>query len=186
MLKTLGSLVLLVATIATAAMPAAAEVIAEVRPFVGGYVPTGDQRDDLKDAVLAGAQVGVEVMDRLHVVGTFAWSPTKLVVSNQRRIDVYQMDAGLEAFRIMPMNTDWEFRPFIGAGAGARMYDPHGRNLDTKTRFAGYGGLGAEFQLGRLALRIEGRDYLSRGDVGPSNTDTRNDVLLMGAGVFHW
>ena len=29
----------------------------EIRPFVGAYIPTGDQRDALKDAVLVGGQL---------------------------------------------------------------------------------------------------------------------------------
>ena len=34
----------------------------ELRPYVGAYVPTGDQRDFLKDAVFAGAQASWRIM----------------------------------------------------------------------------------------------------------------------------
>src|SRR2546430_686184 len=49
----------------------------ELRPFVGAYIPTGDQRDLLKDAVLVGAQLSYNVIPAFSVTGSFGWSPSK-------------------------------------------------------------------------------------------------------------
>src|SRR5947208_1821879 len=48
----------------------------ELRPFVGAYIPTGDQRDLLKDAVLVGGQLTWHVIPPVAVTGTFGWSPS--------------------------------------------------------------------------------------------------------------
>src|SRR5256885_8642005 len=44
---------------------------AAVRPFVGAYVPTGDQRDFVKPAVLAGAQASMAFNDNFALTGSF-------------------------------------------------------------------------------------------------------------------
>src|SRR5262245_16478892 len=48
-----------------------------VRPIFGAYVPTGDQRDFLKDAVFAGAQGSLNVISNVAVTGSFGWAPSK-------------------------------------------------------------------------------------------------------------
>lgn len=163
------------------------QVVPEFRPFVGAYFPTGDQRDVLKDAFLVGGQVAVEVAEQVHLLGTFGFVPNKdRTRITQTGVSTYQYDVGLEAFRLMPFATSWEFRPFVGAGAGARTIDPdYG---DSNTNFAGYASLGAEFQTGKVALRLEGRDYLTRfkGLTGTQPSVTRNDIMMMTGLAFHW
>ena len=52
----------------------------EVRPLVGAFIPTGDQRDALSDAVLVGVQASYRFLNPLAVTGTlegvtaFVWS----------------------------------------------------------------------------------------------------------------
>src|SRR5690349_5127312 len=65
----------------------------EIRPYAGAYIPTGDQRDFLKDAVLAGAQLSWLPLRRLALTGTFGWSPSKdRLTPGDQSLDVYQFD----------------------------------------------------------------------------------------------
>lgn len=162
------------ASIATAATP-------ELRPFAGALVPTGDQRDVLDDMFLMGVEGGVELAEAFHVVGTFGWAPSKY----SKDPSLLQYDVGLETFRPFSITPDWQFRPFVGAGLGARTYLLDG---DQETNFAGYGALGAEFQFNVVALRVEARDYVTRfeGIRGGEDAETRNDVAIMGALAVHW
>lgn len=161
----------------------------EVRPFVGAWVPTGDQRDDFKDALFTGAQLAFELHQNVHLVGSFGWSPGEYrPMARLNRVDVYQYDVGGEFFSRRDMNADWQFRPFVGLGAGVRTY--HLREFDTRSKNypAGYATVGAEFQLGRGSLRLEGRDYLSRyeGIRGGEAYKTVNDVFAAGSFAIHF
>jgi hypothetical protein len=154
----------------------------EVRPFVGAYVPTGDQRDLLKDAVLVGAQASWRVIPQLAITGTFGWSPSKdRVTAGDQTLDLYQYDVGAEARAASWYNGgSWDFTPFIGLGVGGRTYNYRDLDVDSKTNVAGYGALGGEFGFGRAGVRLEARDYVSRFEplTGNGDTKTRNDVTL--------
>ena len=154
----------------------------ELRPYVGAYVPTGEQRDLLKDAVLVGAQTSWRVVPQLALTGTFGWSPSKdRVTAGDETLDVYQYDVGAEArWADAYAGTSWSFSPFAGLGIGGRTYDYRDLNVDSKTNVAGYGALGGELGFGRLGLRLEARDYVSRFEplVGTGEAKTRNDVTL--------
>jgi hypothetical protein len=155
----------------------------ELRPYVGAYVPTGDQRDLLKDAVLVGAQASWRVIPQLAVTGTFGWAPSKdRVTAGDQTLDLYQYDLGAEARAPSWYNTgSWDFTPFVGLGVGGRTYNYRDLdNVDAKTNVAGYGALGGEVGFGRLGLRLEGRDYISRFEplTGNGDAKTRNDVTL--------
>ena len=163
---------------------ASAEVLGEVRPFVGAYIPTGDLRDVLPNALFVGGQGAIEVNETVHLVGTLAWMPNR----TSRDVSAYAYDAGVEGFRPYPLGERWEIRPFIGAGLGARTYVDHGNGDHKETNFAGYGALGTELQLDRLAMRVEARDYVTRfkGLAGELEGETRNDLALVSSFVFHW
>jgi len=184
------TLILLAAVLALQAPIVQAQVTPEVRPFAGAYIPTGDQADVLKSSFLVGIQAAVEVNEALHLLGTFGYAtprPDRPAIGND--VHIYQYDVGAELFRIIPFSDDrWSFRPFAGAGLGARTHDFKDRSdTDAQTYFAGYGALGAEIQHRRVALRIEARDYVTRfkGLLGNEAAVARNDVML-GAGVaFH-
>ena len=156
-----------------------------IRPFVGAYIPTGDQRDFLNDAVLVGAQAAWNATENLSLTGSFGWAPSKdKITAGDQRIDAFQYDAGLEvrpSFASLAGVT-----PFVGAGAGARTYSYRDLKVDSKTNFDGYGAVGFDASAGPIGLRIEARDYVSRFQplIGGGSTKTRNDVALMaGVGV---
>lgn len=155
----------------------------EFRPYVGAYIPTGDQRDLFKDAILAGAQASYRITPQVAITGTVGWSPTedRLTVGSET-VDLLQYDVGAElrapAWR---QGESWDFTPFFGLGIGGRTYDYRDReDVDAKTNVAGYGALGGEFGFGQFGLRIEGRDYVSRFEplTGTGETKTRNDVAV--------
>jgi hypothetical protein len=177
--------------VATASAEAQDEVLStrgasskfELRPYVGAYVPTGDHRDLLKDAVLVGAQASWRAMSRVAVTGTFGWAPSKdRVQPGDETLDVYQYDIGAEARPPSWFNSgSWDFTPFVGLGIGGRTYNYRDLdNVDAKTNIAGYGALGGEVGFGRAGLRLEARDYVSRFEplIGGGDAKTRNDVTL--------
>ena len=159
----------------------------EIRPFVGAYIPTGAMRDNFKTATMLGAQVGVELSQNFHVLASTAWTHghNKFNVGSDRT-NIWQYDAGVEANLYRPLASGWVFRPFMGAGAGARSYDYRVEGVKTRTCTAGYGSVGSELQSGPVAIRLEARDYLTcfRSPVtGKSNT--RNDVGVTFGVAYH-
>jgi hypothetical protein len=146
-------------------------------------VPTGKQRDVLKDAVLVGAQASYRFLPIVALTGSFGWSPSEgRATPGNETLDVFQYDLGAEA-----RATSWrrfgplDFTPFVGLGVGGRTYNYRDLDdADSKTNFLGYGALGGELGLGRIGLRIEGRDNVSgfKPLIGSGDTRTRNDVTL--------
>jgi hypothetical protein len=152
----------------------------ELRPFVGAYLPTGNQRDLLRDAFHVGAQASYRVIPQLAITGTFAWSPSKdRVTRGDQSIDIFHYDVGVEGRAASWLRgTTWDFTPFVGLGVGGRTYDYRDLDVDAVSKFAGYGALGGEFGFGRVGVRVEGRDYLSRFSplTGRGASDTRNEI----------
>ena len=164
----------------------------EVRPFVGAYVPTGDQRDELKDAFAVGTTLAFRATPALSIVGSFGWSPSEAkndggeaAADSAAELDLFQYDLGLELGRDFALGASaWTWRPFVGIGAGARTYSYRDLDVDAETDFAGYGAAGVQFDAGRFGLRLEARDYLSSFDGLDgklSDSSTRNDLFLTGA-----
>src|SRR5690606_6740606 len=152
--------------------------------------PTGDQRDELKDAFALGTTLAYRVTPALSIVGNFGWSPseakaTSAAAADDNDLDLFQYDAGVELGRDFSLGASaWTWRPFIGIGAGARTYSFRDRDVDSETDFAGYGAAGVQFDAGRFGLRLEARDYLSRFDGLDghlSESSTRHDLFLTGA-----
>jgi len=163
--------------------------IFEVRPFIGANVPTGTQRDFMKDAPMFGLQAGVEMRPSFHFVATGAWIAGKdKYAFTQDKVNVLQYTAGIELGRPMGMGETWEFRPFIGVGAGARTFLYQATELGDKTCAAAYGAIGGEFQVGRTALRAEARDYLYcyRDPMGVAESLTRNDLNFAIGLAYHF
>jgi len=161
----------------------------ELRPFVGASIPTGDQRDLYGEEPLIGLQAALELRPTLHVVGAFGWVPaTAKFMTTDDKVNVFQYDVGLELGLVRPMPGAWEFRPFVGLGAGARTYLFAADQLNDKTCLAGYGALGSEFQLGRTAFRFEARDnvFCYRSPIVGVESKTRNDVSLALGIAYHF
>jgi hypothetical protein len=152
----------------------------EIRPYVGAYIPTGDQRDVFKDAILVGAQGSYRFTPALAVTATAGWSPTEDRLKQD--VDLWQYDIGAELRAPAWLQGEsWDFSPFVGLGVGGRTYDYRDLdNVDAKTNVAGYGALGGEFGFGQFGLRIEARDYISRFEplTGTGDAKTRNDVSV--------
>src|SRR5689334_21183946 len=70
----------------------------EARPFIGAYVPTGDQADMLGAAPSFGAQASFAVTRRLSILGTGSWSPSAFdhVAIGNDGVDIFQYDLGAE------------------------------------------------------------------------------------------
>ena len=155
----------------------------EIRPYVGAYIPTGDQRELFKDAILVGAQGSYRFTPALALTATVGWSPTEdRLTAGQETVDLLQYDIGAELRAPSWLRGEsWDFSPFVGLGVGGRTYDYRDLDdVDAKTNVAGYGALGGEFGFGQFGLRIEGRDYVSRFEplTGNGEAKTRNDVAV--------
>jgi hypothetical protein len=166
----------------TAAQPFGARPFA-LRPVVGAFVPTGDQRDLLKDAVLVGAQASYTVTRNVAVVGTFGWSPSKDRTLREETVDLFQYDVGVEGRldNLTPQSAV-STRPYLALGGGGRTYSY--RNLDgtnAQTNVLGYGAVGLDLAQrgGPVGVRVEARDNVTgfkglRGEL--ADRKARNDV----------
>ena len=158
-----------------------------LRPFVGAYIPTGDQRDFLKDAVLVGTQASWNALDQLSVTGSFAWTPSKdKIRAGNQTLDAFQYDLGVELRSAQ--TTIGIVSPFVAGGLGGRTYSYRDLDVDSKTDFDGYGGVGLDVKAGPVTLRVEGRNYVSRFQPlsGGGDTKTRNDIALFAALGIHF
>ena len=161
----------------------------EIRPFVGAFVPTGDNRELFTDAVLAGASAAYRVRENVAIVGTFGWAPTKLkglpAIIAKDELDLFQYDLGVQLSKAYALSGEWAITPLVGVGAGARTYNAREEGVDTESDFAAYGALGAEVSRGRVGVRLTARDYVTAMEAyeeGRSGKMARND-LAFGAGL---
>jgi hypothetical protein len=153
----------------------------EIRPYAGAFIPTGQQRDFLKDAVIVGGQASYRIVPQLALTGTLGWSPSKdRVTPGDQTLDVWQYDLGAELRAPSWLASGaWDFTPFAGLGAGGRTYNYRDLDVNSKTNFAGFGTLGGELGFGRIGLRVEGRDYVSQfKPFTGGDSKTRNDVTV--------
>jgi hypothetical protein len=186
-MRKLFATVVALGVVAGAANAQAPGITPEVRPFVGVSVPTGVQRDLFKDAAMFGIQGAVEMKPSFHLIGTFGWIPTETKYAVAREnVNIFQYDLGAEVSLVRRLGA-WEFKPFVGLGGGARTYVYKADQLDNKTCAAGYGAVGAELQMGRAALRLEGRDnvFCFRSPIAGVESKTRNDVGLSLGVAYH-
>lgn len=174
------------ALVALAATPALAEEqpVArklELAPFVGAFIPTGDQRDVLDDAVLAGLTLSYEVHPYVAVVGSLGWAGSQGDgFASDEDLDVFQYDVGVQGQYRFELRNGVALKPFVGAGLGGRTYDFRDLAVDSETDFAGYFSAGAELEYRQLAFGLTVRDYISDYDgIGvEEESSTRNDVTV--------
>jgi hypothetical protein len=160
----------------------------ELRPLIGAFVPTANQADVFKSAVLVGGEAAMEVNKFTTLLGSFSWAPAKLKLSGfDDKANVYSYDVGLEIARTTKLTESWDFKPFLGAGVGGRTYAYADAALPGNTGMLGYGALGTEFQFGVTALRLEARDVVTgfKDPLGNRKTSTRNDVALFVGFAYH-
>jgi hypothetical protein len=161
----------------------------ELRPFIGASIPTGAQRDAINSDILFGLQAAAELRPTFHAVGSFGFTAaeTKHPTPN-RDVAVLQYDVGVEFSRVAPLTPDWQFRPFLGLGGGARTYLYAADALKDRTCGLAYGTVGTEFQIGRSALRAELRDnvFCYRAPIVGVKSRTRNDLGLAFGFAYHF
>jgi hypothetical protein len=183
------------AMLVTTAYAGAAQTIApktkpwELRFTTGAFVPTGDLRSTLKNAEVSGAQLSFTVHPAVALTGSFAWARSRDVATAAApKLDVFTSDVGAE-MRVAPWfaGRAVSFAPFIGLGGGARSYNYRKLDVDATNNLAAYGAVGGELGMGRVALRLELRDYASgfKPLVGAGKSVTRNDVVITGALRFN-
>ena len=160
----------------------------EIRPFAGVSVPTGTQREVFNDAPIFGLQGAVELKPNFHVVGSFGWvtGQNEFVLSRDN-VKIYQYDVGVELGLVRRLGN-WQLKPYLGLGGGARTYAYEAAQLADRTSFAGYSALGSEFQLGRTAFRVEARENAIhfKSPIAGQDSKARNDVRLTAGVAYHF
>ena len=178
---------LVLAAVVTLAAQSTVITKPELRPFIGANLPAGEQRDLFPDAAMLGLQLAVEVKPTFHIVGTFAWTATQtsLDVGNDE-VDVFMYDLGFEFNTVKPLGGDWELKPFLEFGAGARSY-VYGGDVPDRICSAGYLGGGTEFQLVPWALRLEARyNVFCYQAPYAAQSETRYDLGLAFGMAYHF
>ena len=185
------TIVLAIALIGCAANLAAQEqepLAFEVRPFIGASIPTGEQRNYVRDAPLIGAQAAVQVRRSFHLVGTFAWIPadSRYEVANSN-VSVLRYDVGAEVSLAEPIGA-WELEPFVGFGGGGRSYLYRDMSLEDESCYAGYGALGTQMRVGGTVARAQLRDdvYCFNSPIPGVKSETRNELDLSLGLTFHF
>jgi hypothetical protein len=152
----------------------------------GALIATGSQRDHLEDAQLTAIQLSRSIGSRLAITGTFAWARSRdLGTTNTPKLDVFTSDMGVEASsREFFTDRRVSLSTFAGLGAGARSYNYRKLDLDATNNLAGYAAAGGEVGVGRVAIRVEARDYATgfKPLAGAGKSEARNDVVIM-AGI---
>jgi hypothetical protein len=154
-----------------------------IRPNVGVFVPTGDQKDLLDNAVLVGLQASYDITPSFALVGSFGWAPSKDLTLADEKVDLFQYDLGIEGrLPNLTPSAGISTRPYATLGAGGRTYDYRDLgDANAQTNFLGYGAVGVELAqvTGSLGLRLEARDNVTafkglRGEL--AERKARNDL----------
>ena len=160
--------------------------VPEFRPFVGTYIPAGKHGDLLDRAMAVGVQGALEFGRGVHAVAGFSWIPTeRRSPTDPHRVEMAQCDIGAEW--LTAGAPGWRVSPLLGAGVGLRAYRDRDTTSPSQANLAGYGSLGLELAGGRVALRLEGRNYLTafRGLEGGERSSVRSDATIIVALGYH-
>ncbi|HEX6315925.1 MAG TPA: hypothetical protein VFZ73_13735, partial [Gemmatimonadaceae bacterium] len=161
----------------------------EIRVPSGSFITTGAQGNQLKNAHLTAIQLSRVIGPHLALTGTFTWARSRdLTTAGSPKLDVFTSDVGVEV-----RSREWaagrrvSLSTFAGIGAGARSYDYVKLEAGARNNLAGYAGAGGEIGVGRVALRIEARNYTTgfKPLAGAGKSDTRNDMVVMAAVRFN-
>ena len=149
----------------------------------GALLPTGDQRDALRNARMNLAQLSFAVRPYLAVTTSAGWARSRdIATTGDPKLDVFTYDVGAElrADRWLSGKA-LTFTPFAGAGAGGRSYNYRSLDVDATHNLAAYGSAGGELGYRRIRFRVEARDYLTGFKPLSANgaSGRRNDVSVM-------
>ena len=148
----------------------------------GTVVPTGAQEDDMKRSNMTAVQLSYGLRPELVLTSTVGWARTSTLGQGpQGKLDLFTYDGGVE-YRLPRRTGDGRvnFKPFTGAGIGARTHNYRDGYAATTHDLATYVSAGGELGLSRVRVRLEVRDYLTWVTPrGGADTIRRNDVAVM-------
>jgi opacity protein-like surface antigen len=153
----------------------------EVSPYVGAFIATGDQRDVLDDAFLAGLTLSYDVHRYVAVIGSFGWAASQgqQGPAANEDLDLFTYDLGVQGHYPLALSKSLTLKPFVGAGLGARSYSFRDLDdVDSETDFVGYFSAGANLEYRKFVVGLTLRDYISDFDGIDADDDsaTRNDL----------
>ncbi|MGQ0712292.1 MAG: outer membrane beta-barrel protein [Gemmatimonadaceae bacterium] len=144
-------------------------------PYVG-YIAYGDHFETANGAeftndngAVYGVQLGIDMTPNLALVGNFGYSRTNwefefpgTLASPAGDVGVWLYDGNLQ-LKVPFAAGAGTFSPFLQAGVGAIKFtaDRDDFNADGTTNIAYNAGLGADFNVGALGLRLLVKDYIS-------------------------
>lgn len=146
----------------------------------GTLVPTGAQRTSIARGGVTMAQLAY-APGAVAFTASLGWARTRDVATTDRaKVDAFLYDIGAELRGTMADLGPVSVMPFGGGGVGARSYNYRSLDVDATHNVAAFVNAGGEFDLGRVQLRLEVRDYVSGFTVqGERTRATRNDVVIM-------
>ena len=155
----------------------------ELRVPNGSLIPTGAERDAIKRGNLTAVQLTYVARPSLAIISTFGWARSRdVAITGTPKLDVFTYDVGAEARAPRWVsNHAITLTPFVGAGAGARSYNPRKLDIDATHNLAAYASAGGELSIRRVRIRLEARDYVSglKPLAGEGVARTGNDVVMM-------
>src|SRR5256885_2283420 len=161
----------------------------EVRPFAGMFVPSGTQSLDFKTASTFGFAAALELNENAHILTSAGLTNGHskigaLMTSDQTRM--WQFDVGAEFNALNELGSKYLWKPFVGVGAGVRSFSFEEPGVASSSCAAGYASVGSELQRNAVAVRLEGRSYVSCFK-NPLNSETtfRSDFSFMFGFAYH-
>jgi hypothetical protein len=144
-------------------------------PYVG-YVAFGDHFETANGAeftndngAIYGVQLGIDMTPNLALVGNFGYSRTNWEFEFAGPVETFAGDVGVWLYDgnlqlKFPFSAGaGTFSPFLQAGLGAIKFtaDRDDFQADGTSNIAYNAGLGADFNVGALGLRLMVKDYIS-------------------------
>lgn len=149
--------------------------VISLTPYVG-YIAYGDHFETANGAeftndnsAIYGVQMGIDMTPNLSLVGNFGYSRTHWEFefpgpgsSPAGDVGVWLYDGNLQLKFPFAAGAG-TFSPFAQAGVGAMRFtaDRNDFNADGTTNVAFNAGLGADFNVGALGVRVMAKDYIS-------------------------
>ena len=149
--------------------------IFSLTPYAG-YMAYGDHFETANGAeftndngAIYGVQLGIDMTPNLALVGNLGYSRTNWEFEFAGPGEVFAGDVGVWLydgnlqFKFAVPAGGGTFSPFAQAGVGAIRFtaDRDDFNADGTTNVAFNAGLGADFSVGALGLRVMAKDYIS-------------------------